>query len=449
MNPYIQYMYSYPHKTAYGPLFGVNLKDYRERLGGPGHGLYLHLPFCQSKCGYCNLFSVTGQTERAVDRYLDTVKGQMEQYREILSPVKTGFSSFTIGGGTPLLLTEKQLEKVFAMTEASFPLEENREIVIETAPNQTTRGKLAVLKAAGATRVSMGIQSFREEELKVLRRNHSADRAREGVKLLKEFHFPCMNLDFIYGIPGQSVNSLLESLKEALEYDPEEIFLYPLYVKHGAGLERDVREGMVLEPEKAMAEYEAGAEYLDRMGYRQDSMRRFVRQREGDREFSDCGFSSSLALGCGGRSYVGNLHFCTPYAITRKDCLRELEAFENTVDFARITHGIFLSEDEEKRRYVIRHLLIHPGLPAGQYRQRFGTVADEDYPVLTQWMEEGLLACHGDYLRLTKKGMGLSDYLGPKLISPYISRRMEAWDEGHRQDDRQDHGSLPGKFKKL
>ena len=108
---YIQYMYSYPHKTAYRPLAGVNLKDYGERLRGKGHGLYVHIPFCETKCGYCNLFSVTGQRREAVDGYLLGVERQLLQYGEILKAVggifrshhRRGNSSFirrkTVGAG--------------------------------------------------------------------------------------------------------------------------------------------------------------------------------------------------------------------------------------------------------------------------------------------------------------------------------------------------------------
>ena len=83
-NPYVQYMYSYPHKTAYRPLAGVNLRDYGQRFAGDGHGLYLHVPFCQSKCGYCNLFSVTGLGAEVMERYLDSVGRQIGQYAGIL-----------------------------------------------------------------------------------------------------------------------------------------------------------------------------------------------------------------------------------------------------------------------------------------------------------------------------------------------------------------------------
>ncbi len=448
MNPYIQYMYSYPHKTAYRPLEAVNLRDYAERLQGPGHGLYLHIPFCQGKCGYCNLFSVTGANDEDMEHYLDTLERQMGQYGQALEPENTSFSDFTIGGGTPLLLTKKQLDRLFSMINRYLNMEAGCNIVIETAPNQTDRERLQILKEAGASRVSMGIQSFCREELNTLKRGHHPDKARMALDLLMSFEFPCVNLDFIYGIPGQGTTSLLKSLEEAVTYEPHEIFLYPLYVKHGARLER---EGMVLEPEKAYEQYQEASSYLKANGFRQDSMRRFVRRRkrEDRRGFSDCGFSSSLALGCGGRSYVGNLHFCTPYAITPGDCMRELKTFQETTDFTRITHGIFLSEDEEKRRYVIRHLLIRPGINQDRYQERFKSRLLEDFPLITQWMKEGYAVMEkGNYLALTKNGMGLSDYLGPQLISDKVSRRMGEWEDAHGLK-KWAYGSLQGQPEKL
>ena len=464
MNPYIQYMYSYPHKTAYRPLTGIRLADYAGRLSGPGCGLYLHIPFCQTKCGYCNLFSVTGAGAEEMERYLDAVERQLNQYRRILEPAGTRFSDFTIGGGTPLLLTARQLERIFAMTESYLSFEENRSIVIETAPNQTDREKLQLLKDRGITRVSMGIQSFRDRELETLRRGHSGKKALEALELLLSFGFDCVNTDFIYGIPGQTIRSLLESLEKAVSLGPQEIFLYPLYVKHGAGLERELRDGMVLEPEKAFEQYREAGSFLKSEGFRQDSMRRFVRRKsEHLRPFSECGFGTSLALGCGGRSYVGNLHFCTPYAITRQDCMRELYTYENTQDFTVVTHGIMLSREEQKRRYVIRHLLIRPGLNIDRYREHFGTEILEDFPLLSEWIGEGYLArqCTPDevgircgsglrdgccdpaqrkaesgWLVLTDDGLALSDYLGPQLISWEISEKMTEWETMHGQTNR-------------
>lgn len=454
MNPYVQYMYSYPHKTAYRPLEGISLKDYGERLAGTGHGLYLHIPFCQTKCGYCNLFSVTGQGQKEMERYLDGVERQMSQYQEILSPYGTEFSDITIGGGTPLLLTEGQLERVFTMLETYFSFSKDREIIIETAPNQTTREKLTLLKQVGVTRVSMGIQSFRDEELHTLGRHHCGQKARDALKLLKSFDFPCINLDFIYGIPGQTTDSLLNSLQEAITYEPDELFLYPLYVKHGAGLTQKVKNGMVLNPERALLQYQEASAFLRSKGFRQDSMRRFSRERTAGkkaalREFSDCGFGTSLALGCGGRSYLGNLHFCTPYAVTKKECLIQLKRFAETEDFTVITHGILLSTEEEKRRYVIRHLFIYPGLEPKKYEKQFQSPVFADFPLLKKWIQMNWLKWidvvertknpmtavmqreKKTYLAPTEEGLALSDYLGPQLISSEIHARMEEWEVIH------------------
>ena len=430
MKLYIQYMYSYPHKTAYRPLKGVYLRDYASVLAGKGHGLYLHIPFCQSKCGYCNLFSVTGLGQEAADRYLTAVERQSSQYQEILTSVGTEFSELVIGGGTPLYLTVQQLERMFHIVTCYFRFSENRSLVVETAPNQTTREKLELLKQAGVSRISMGIQSFSDKELSVLGRQHNAEKARQAFALIKTYDFPCVNVDFIYGIPGQTAASLLESLKEALQFEPEEIFLYPLYVKHGARMER---EGVVLEPETAFAQYQAASSFLRGNGYRQDSMRRFVRQTTA-RAFSECGFGTSIGLGCGGRSYLGNLHFVRPYAINRSDCLARLKDYENTADFMEITHGIILSEEEIKRRYVIRHLLIRPGLELERYQELFGEDVLDAFSLLRAWIEQGYAVVEENgFLSLTEAGLGVSDYLGPQLISPAVDQAMHEWEVIHGQ----------------
>ncbi len=433
-------MYSYPHKTAYRPLSGEMLSTYAPLLKGEGHSLYLHIPFCQTKCGYCNLFSVTGQTGEEVDSYLAAVERQSKQYQEVLAPYQTVFSSLDLGGGTPLLLTEKQLERMFGSLREHFRFRADRKIGVETAPNQTTKEKLAILKQAGISRISMGIQSFSDTELGALRRQHNARQAREALSLIQSFAFSCVNVDFIYGIPGQTKDSLLSSLKEAMRYEPDEIFIYPLYVKHGAGLER---EGVVPEPKEALEQYRAARDALREGGFRQDSMRRFVRGSK-ERAFSECGFGTSLALGCGGRSYLGRLHFCSPYAITKKECLLRLDEYKKTEDFTRIAHGILLSEEELKRRYVIRHLFIRPGLKQTRYQEIFGGQVMEEFPLLYKWEESGYLE-RGEYLFLTDSGLELSDYLGPQLISPEIRKEMAEWEAFYGKA----HDSVPRQPEKL
>ncbi|WP_276949729.1 STM4012 family radical SAM protein [Acetatifactor muris] len=446
MNRYIQYMYSYPHKTAYRAMQNVNLKNYMTNLEGEGHSLYLHLPFCESKCGYCNLFSVAGCGKSQMDAYLDVLPRQIGQYREIL-PESTVFGDFTIGGGTPLLLDPGQLVRMFRMVRNGMPLGAECQIVIETAPKQTDREKARLLKELGVTRVSMGIQSFADEELAWLGRYHDSCRAQEAADCLKEAAFDCVNFDFIYGLPGQTGESLVDSLGRAVSFSPDEIFLYPLYIKHGVRLERDGKDAM-LDSDHTYTLYGRGAAYLKEHGYEQMSMRRFVKKKGSDSikaEFRECGFTGALALGCGGRSYLGRLHTCTPYRTTRQDVLQEMEAYLEREDFCPVSHGILLSDEEVRRRYVIKHLLIHPGISKGAYADSFGTVVTEDFPILRTWTECGWVIEDSTFLSLSEEGMGLSDYIGPQLISENIREKMLEWERVNGQENH----LLQGKPEKL
>ena len=417
---YQQYMYSYPHKTAYRTLEGVDIRDYLPRLKQEENSLYFHIPFCQAKCGYCNLFSVTGKGADYVDAYLDAMERQTKQY----DLASYSFSDVTIGGGTPLYLEEKQLVRLFDMIEAvqgrmDYP------VIIETSPNQTTEEKLAIVKAGGTKRISLGIQSFQEEELKRLYRIHTPNQARMAVKCIERQNFECVNLDFIYGIPGQTEHSLRETLEEGVSYGPQELFVYPLYIKNGTLL----KEKQEKREENARKLYDFVCEYLSKQGYVQYSMRRFVHKDYMPMTPAlECGFGNTLSIGCGGRSYLGNLHFCTPYYVRQKDCNMQLERYLATKDYRQITHGFFLDQEEEKRRYVIKNILFISGLNKESYQKKFGEPVEKEFGILHTWKEKGYLQEEENTYTLTKEGMALSDYLGPQLISAKVKGRMEEWE---------------------
>ena len=417
---YQQYMYSYPHKTAYRTLEGVDIRDYLPRLEQEENSLYFHIPFCQAKCGYCNLFSVTGKGADYVDAYLDAMERQMKQY----DLASYSFSDVTIGGGTPLYLEEKQLVRLFGMIEevqgrTEYP------VIIETSPNQTTEEKLAIVKAGGTKRISLGIQSFQEEELEKLYRVHTPNQARMAVKLIERQNFECVNLDFIYGIPGQTEQSLRENLEEGVSYGPQELFVYPLYMKSGTLL----KDKQIEREENTRKLYDFVCEYLSKHGYVQYSMRRFVHKDYVPLTPAlECGFGNTLSIGCGGRSYLGNLHFCTPYYVRQKDCNLQLERYLATKDHRKITHGFFLDKEEEKRRYVIKNILFTSGVNMGNFRKNFGKDVDKEFAILDIWKEKGYLKKEGDTYKLTTEGMALSDYLGPQLISSNVKGRMEEWE---------------------
>jgi len=438
MNPYIQYMYSYPHKTAYGPLKGIHLKDYADRLSESENSLYFHIPFCKSKCGYCNLFSVAGQDETFMEKYVDAMERQAAQFAEIL-PKDAKYADLTLGGGTPLLLSEKQLERIFLIAEMQMGFNgENSHIIVETSPGQTTKEKLCILKEHHVTRVSMGVQSFQEEELKIINRSHSAGQAERAIEWIRQVGFACLNLDLIYGIPGQTRESLVQSVDRALEWEPEELFIYPLYIKEDTYLFQKA----VKKPGNMYEMYLYIREYLKEKGYTPYSMRRFVRNGN-TASLGSCGFGNTVSIGCGGRSYIGNLHFCTPYGVKQSDCMGILQKYMGQQDFLAIRHGYLLSEEEQRRRYVIKNILFGGGLSEDEYRDVYLGDVMADFPVLQEWIRGNYAYGNHGKVMLTEKGFSLSDYLGPMLISKEVREKMTQYYGRGSEENQAD--LLPGK----
>lgn len=425
--PYVQYMYSYPHKTAYRSLEGINLADWLHYLEGRNNSLYLHIPFCQYKCGYCNLFSIAGAENKLsfIEDYVYTMERQAEQVSGVM-PEGVSFNSLDIGGGTPLLLPSHILEHVFAIAEKYFGIKYGEiPVNVETSPNQTEKSKLEILKKNGVTRISIGVQSFNSLELKTLHRFHSPGRALEALELIRETGFPCLNIDIIYGIPGQTKETLLKSLAQAVSFKPEEMFVYPLYVKNGTYLyQRGVK------PSKDTMElYKCARDFLVANGYKQQSMRRFVQAADtlASDGISLCGFGNTLSAGCGGRSYIGDLHFCSPYTTGNAGCTQQLNNYIKQRDFLKIEHGFILSEDEQKRRYAVKHILFGRGILEEEYKEHFKSSPEEDFPFIKEWQEKGYAYTGGGFISLTEEGIALSDYLGPEFISGEVKARMENW----------------------
>lgn len=458
-NPYVQYMYSYPHKTAYYSLSGINLENELVNLKGRKNSLYFHIPFCQSKCGYCNLFSIAGigtktkqpgYMENAgagqmtlMERYVDAMERHARQLADIM-PDGVSFSDLTLGGGTPLILSGKLLQRVFDIAHNYFGIGYGEiPVVVETSPNQTEKGKLELLKANGVTRLSIGVQSFNESELDTLHRFHSVKSVDRALGCINYIGFPCVNIDIIYGIPGQTKESLLYSLECAVSYAPEELFVYPLYIKKGTGL---YKEG-ANRSENAMELYECAKSFLKDKGYCQKSMRRFVKVKDADDlegsllkedllngghmlqndNVNLCGFDNTISVGCGGRSYIGNLHFCTPYTVGNSKCKKVLEAYIEKEDFLTVDNGYILSEDEQKRRYAVKHILFGNGILREDYSRHFNSEAEKDFQIIEEWCQKGYADITDDFITLTEKGIALSDCLGPEFISDEVWERMNKY----------------------
>lgn len=426
--PYESYAYSYPHKSAYRVLEpAVGLADAWAAEEKGSLFLYLHVPFCEMRCGFCNLFTTANPEEEARGAYLEAFGRQAEVVSRALGPAR--FARMAVGGGTPTYLDPASLDSLFQIAERAFGFDA-RDIPVscETSPLTAERDRLRVLRGRGVRRLSIGVQSFDEREARAAGRPQRTDDVLRALALIREEGFPVLNIDLIYGLPGQSVRSWLASLAAALRFAPEELYLYPLYVRPLTGLGRHPKEWDDLR----LACYRAGRALLLDEGYEQVSMRMFrsARAPEGDGPAYCCQDDGMVGLGCGARSYTSALHYSNEYAVGARgvrDIIERYSACPPEV-FERAGYGFALDEAEQRRRFVVKSLLRAEGLDAGAYRARFGAEPAEDVPELRALVEGGLAAACASGLRLTDAGLELSDAVGPWLYSPRVRELMRAYE---------------------
>ena len=429
-SPFQGYAYAYPHKTAYGPLNPP--RSLRELWAGEDRQhlfLYLHVPFWEMRCGFCNLFTTSQPESGIVRRWLAAMQRHALIIHEALGE-GAAFARGAIGGGTPSFLEPEELStllgtlrKLFGPGIASTPFS------VELSPATVTAEKLALFRSFGMQRASVGVQSFVAGEVRTAGRAQRAADVDHALELMAASGVPVRNVDLIYGIPGQTLESWLESLRQAVATAPEEIYLYPLYVRPLTGLERLGRQ-----PGDDRTElYREGRDWLLSRGYRQISMRLF--RAAGCAGLSEppyvCQEDGMVGLGPGARSYTRSVHYSSDYAVSRGSTTQIVEDFiAHGAGQTHALHGIELSSAEQQRRYLIKSLLRADGLERASYLGRFGSDVLIDWPELAELAELRLATIDERQIRPTRLGLEWSDAIGPWLYSPEMRQRMAgfAWE---------------------
>lgn len=433
-SPYQTYVYSYPHKTAYRPLTPpVKLASLWSKQDKQALFLYIHIPFCEMRCGFCNLFTTVTHNEDFVTQYVRTVERQAQRVKSLLGDAS--FARFALGGGTPTQLPINQLEAILNVAEKTMGASlQNIPVSLEISPETADKDKLKLLRSRGVDRVSIGVQSFIEKEVKAANRRQTTAQVEAALARMREADFPTINIDLIYGLPGQTVETWLYSIRAALRFEPEELYLYPLYVRELTGLGRsatywdDVR----------LSCYHEGRSLLLSSGYTQVSMRMFRRLPEGEKEtkinFSPstvycCQADGMVGLGCGARSYTDTLHYSNDYAVGSKEIRDILHFFIQTPDegFDYANYGFKLDDDERRRRYILLSLFEDEGLNFADYQNQFQTDVIADFPDMKQLLTLNLAAQSKQILRLTEAGVEKSDLIGAWLFSEQVNQLMQSY----------------------
>jgi oxygen-independent coproporphyrinogen III oxidase len=424
--PYVGYVYAYPHKTAYRPLAPRSLADVWTDEPRDHLSLYVHIPFCTMRCGFCNLFTTANPSASLVPLYLDTLRHQAEAVLAVLPGAR--FARLAVGGGTPTYLNEYELSTLFDITGRVLGAQAGAiPVAVEASPDTLTAGKVALLRDREVSRVSIGVQSFVETEVRQSGRSQTLAEVHTALSM-SVGQFQTVNVDLIYGLPGQTVESWLTSVRDAVAYSPEELYLYPLYVRPLTGLGKSPRQW---DDWRLTCYREARCVLLDG-GYEQVSKRMFRKAGAGEPigPVYCCQNDGMIGLGSGARSYTRRLHYSFEYAVAAagvKGIIADYVSRDAT-DFARAEHGFELDGDEQRRRYLLQSVLNAAGLDVARYTAHFGTNPVDDFPDLRTFRELGLVEYNGTHWTPTPLGLERSDSLGPWFFSGRVRQLLEGYE---------------------
>lgn len=381
--------------------------------------LYLHIPFCHAKCHYCDFNSyagLLGLRERYVAALADEIA--LAGRRATLpdgSPRRCRTIFF--GGGTPSLLTADQVATLLAAARAAFAVDENAEVTLEANPGTLEYGQLDEVRATGVNRLSMGAQSFDAGLLRWMGRIHTPEEIKRAVAAARAADFTSINLDFIYALPGQSMQTWEATLERALALRPEHLSLYSLIVEEGTPLFTWVRQGRVrpVDDDVAADMYERAAERLTVAGYGQYEVSNWA--LPGHRCRHNLTYWHNLpyiGLGAGAHGWFGGWRYSEARPV-RTYCERVEAAVTGQQDASDDERSMLpaaamvererISAELERAETGILGLRLVEGLDLAAFARRFGVEFDAVFGErLRDVWAAGLLERAGDSLRLTERG---------------------------------------------
>lgn len=379
-------------------------------------GLYVHVPFCLTKCPYCHFYSRSPFGREHVERWLDALSLEAALYRDVFPP----FDTVYIGGGTPSVLTGEEMGRLAATIRRNFTIEPSSEWTVEVNPGDAAHGLLAVYRQLGINRVNAGIQSFDDGILSFLGRRHDARQAAEAVEALRSAGFDNIGLDLLCGIPGQTVEGWLETLSAALRYEPEHLSCYELTVEPGTPFSV-LREKGTLPPlpeDLSLRFFMETSRRLTDAGYLHYEVSNFARdaslRSRHNRKYWD--HTPYLGLGPSAHSFLDGRRWWNG---------EDLDAWEKALREGRRPVGgeEILTAGQRCLESLFLGLRTSGGISLDGFREEHGIdLLTEPGVLVERSVAEGLLVVDGDTLKPTVRGMAVADGLA-RLFSESLLLR--------------------------
>jgi oxygen-independent coproporphyrinogen-3 oxidase len=367
-------------------------------------GIYIHIPFCRSRCSYCD-FATGMYSAETAERYVQILLTEIGLWHVVDSPEPVDTIYF--GGGTPSLLSPGQLEMLLSAVHKRFRVSSSAEVTIEINPGSVTPETLAAFRNLGVNRASFGVQTFDDKELARLGRSHSAEDARQTFRYLRDAGFDNVSFDLIAGLPGQTMKRWQENLDEAFALRPEHLSFYLLEVHQGTPLANHIKTGLQPRPDEDLAAnmYEVMLDRAVEAGYEHYEISNLclpgLQSRHNTKYWTTAPY---YGFGCSAHSYDGEfLRWAN-----ERDVVRYMEMIEQ--GRTPLILETRLSENDRRAEAVFLGLRMMQGFSFKEYQQVFGADLREKHEEdLARFGEAGLIECSGDLLKLTRAGALLSN----------------------------------------
>lgn len=371
-------------------------------------GIYIHIPFCKQRCRYCAFYSSTLYNIR--EAYVDALCKELHMRKEYIANEMVG--TIYLGGGTPSTLTMEQLKRICDTIYDNYPITETPEVTIECNPDDLTTEFLGQLRELPFNRISMGVQSFNDAQLKRLGRRHTAEAARQAVANARAAGYSNISIDLMFALSGSSRAEWQETLDAAIALRPEHLSAYNLMYEEGTQLYRDLTEGKVTElsEEENLEQFSMLINSMKAAGYRHYEISNFALPGRESRHNSSY-WNDTPYIGCGASAHSYN---GTSRGWNIADIKEYIEGVENGILNFEVEH---LTEEERYNDAILTRLRTADGLPLAWMKEKFcDRLNTYMLHAAKKEIALGNLKETNGHLSLTEKGIFISDAVIRELI---------------------------------
>lgn len=384
-----------------------------------GLAVYVHIPYCARKCQYCDFVSYENMLDTC-QLYGTRICEEIAQYKTLLSDYEV--QSVFFGGGTPSFVPEEMLGNILHTLQCQIAFSKDAEITLECNPNSITLQKLQAYYAFGINRLSIGLQSLSDAELSILGRLHSSKQVLESLQYAAEAGFSNISVDLMFGIPGQTLTSLSNTIRSCAAFPIQHISLYSLILEEGTPLYQKVQQGIItpVSEETDRAMYHSAVHQLKELGFAQYEVSNFARENQYRcrHNLTYWKLGEYIGLGCAAHSCFQDIRYCNPSSLT--------EYLKGTDREQAMKSGQALTYKDHLEEAVMLGLRLNEGIDLRDFQAKYSlNLLEAAASAIVPLKQAGIISIEDNRLFATEKGFDLLNYIILQISAALDEKKVE------------------------